>query len=255
MKELSVEEQIYLCKYHDIDTSLDVSLGINKCEAEQILNKLKNNGMYEQYRNLSEEEYENIIHIENRKDKFDKILDKYNFENDSNKYYIIKDLFMIANKVKNTDDFKLKDIISQLAKNRKTTASSIENESNRILNKTYELNKMLFKQNGYKNKPSLKEFLSKELNLIDNIKIQETKENVYKAKENMHDSKHIENITETNNYQEQKGLPPILNADMIVQVPLGTVLNYYYLKRIYRCYRRTSKRRGITRNKINNILN
>lgn len=251
MKELSVEEQIYLCKYHDIDTSLDVSLGINKNEAEQILNKLKNNGMYEQYRNLSEKEYENIIHIENRKDKFDKILDKYNFENDSNKYYIIKDLFMIANKVKNTDDFKLKDIISQLAKNKKATVSSIENESNRILNKTYESNKMLFKQNGYKNKPSLKEFLLKELNLIDNITTQETKENIYKAKENTHNPKHIEKIAKTTNCQEQKELPPILNADMIVQVPIGTILNYYYLKRIYRCYRGTRERRAITRNKQN----
>lgn len=234
MKELSVEEQIYLCKYHDIDTSLDVSLGINKNEAEQILNKLKNNGMYEQYRNLSEEEYENIIHIENRKDKFDKILDKYNFENDSNKYYIIKDLFMIANKVKNTDDFKLKDIISQLAKNRKTTVSSIENESNRISNKTYELNKMLFKQNGYKNKPALKEFLLRELKIIDDSRPKEVKENVYKAKENIHDPKCIENITETNKCQEQKELPPILNADMIVQVPIKFILEYHYLKRIFR---------------------
>lgn len=232
MKELSVEKQIYLCKYHDIDTSLNLSLGINQQEAKEILEKLKQNGMYEQYRNLDEEEYEKIIHIENRKDKFDKILSKYNFNKDSDKYNIIKDVLEITNKMKEKNGFKLKDVINQVALNRKTTVSAIENEINRMLAKTYDTNKNLFKMYGYKNKPSMKEFLLKELKLIDNTKIQERKENVYENKENICERKNIEDMAETMNYQEQK-IPQVLDKNMLVQVPLGDILEFYYLKRIF----------------------
>lgn len=96
MKELSVEKQIYLCKYHDIDDALNVTLGISRSEAQEILSKLKSNGMYDQYRKLSEDEYEKIIHTEERKDKFERILDKYNFDKESTRYSIIKDVLIEA---------------------------------------------------------------------------------------------------------------------------------------------------------------
>ena len=78
MKELSVENQIYLCKYHDVDKSLYTTIGLKDDEIKETLKKLKENGLYEQYRNLDEYEYEKIIKKEKKKNKYEKILDKYN---------------------------------------------------------------------------------------------------------------------------------------------------------------------------------
>lgn len=71
MKELSLEKQIYLCKYAEIDT-----LGISQKKAKEILDKLKSKGLYEKYKNMPEEEYERIIQEEKR--------DKYRKENSMN---------------------------------------------------------------------------------------------------------------------------------------------------------------------------
>ena len=81
MKELSVEEQIYLCKYHDVDKHLNFTIKLNQEEVKETIKKLKENGLYDQYRKLSEDEYENIIKKGKRKSKYKKILDKYNFDN------------------------------------------------------------------------------------------------------------------------------------------------------------------------------
>lgn len=72
MKELNVEEQIYLCKYHDVDNSLQTTLGISDKKANELIEKYKSNGLYKQYRNLSDEEYEKIIKNEKTKSKFPK---------------------------------------------------------------------------------------------------------------------------------------------------------------------------------------
>jgi len=40
MKELSVEDQIYLCKYHDVDESLGTTIGVSGQQAKEIINKL-----------------------------------------------------------------------------------------------------------------------------------------------------------------------------------------------------------------------
>ena len=67
MKELSVENQIYLCKYHDVDKSLYTTIGVKDVEIKETLKKLKENGLNEQYRNLDEYEYEKIIKKRKRK--------------------------------------------------------------------------------------------------------------------------------------------------------------------------------------------
>lgn len=64
MNGLSLEKQIYLCKYAEIDT-----LGISKKKTKGILDKLKSNGLYEKYKNMSEDEYERIIQEEKIKRK------------------------------------------------------------------------------------------------------------------------------------------------------------------------------------------
>ena len=37
MKELSVEEQIYLCKYHEIDDNICYSTGLKKSDIEELI--------------------------------------------------------------------------------------------------------------------------------------------------------------------------------------------------------------------------
>lgn len=61
MKELSLDEQIYLCKYHDIDNKLLDVLGLTDKETEELINYYKKRGLYEQYRKLSEEEYSHVV--------------------------------------------------------------------------------------------------------------------------------------------------------------------------------------------------
>lgn len=51
MKKLSVENQIYLCKYWDVDKSLYTTIGLKEDEVKETLERLKGNGLYEQYRN------------------------------------------------------------------------------------------------------------------------------------------------------------------------------------------------------------
>ena len=70
MKELSIEDQIYLCKYHDIDESICYSTGLKKSEIEKSINNLKDIGLYEKYRKMSEEEYEKVIEDEKKKSKY-----------------------------------------------------------------------------------------------------------------------------------------------------------------------------------------
>ena len=66
IKELSLEEQIYFCKYHDVDRSLHTTIGIYENEVETLLKKLKKDGLYEKYRYMSDEEYEEVIKREKR---------------------------------------------------------------------------------------------------------------------------------------------------------------------------------------------
>ena len=68
-KELTLEEQIYLCKYHDIDTALPTSLKLSAKEINNVLVQLKKDGLYEQFRNLKEKEYETIIKLEKKINK------------------------------------------------------------------------------------------------------------------------------------------------------------------------------------------
>lgn len=67
MNKVSIENQIYLCKYHDVDENICCSTGLKKSEIDVIITKLKENGMYEVYRKMSDEEYEKIIEDEKKK--------------------------------------------------------------------------------------------------------------------------------------------------------------------------------------------
>lgn len=61
MKELKLEDQIYLCKYHDVDKHLYNTLGLKEDEVEELINYYKKRGLYGQYRNMPDEEYSRLI--------------------------------------------------------------------------------------------------------------------------------------------------------------------------------------------------
>lgn len=65
MEEISLEEQIYICKYiEDVGiTEIKASLGHkhSKEQIEKLVNTLKSNGIYKQYKNMSYSEWENKI--------------------------------------------------------------------------------------------------------------------------------------------------------------------------------------------------
>ena len=84
MKELSLENQIYFCKYHDVDTALPTTIGVKENEIEPLLNQFKEMGVYKKYRNLDEYEYEKIIKAEKRRKK-EKKMEENNLM-DLNKY-------------------------------------------------------------------------------------------------------------------------------------------------------------------------
>lgn len=66
---MNIEEQIYACKYLDKLGLSQISEDLKKPkeEIEDCLQKLKNNGIYKQYKNMSEEDYDNIIKNEPKK--------------------------------------------------------------------------------------------------------------------------------------------------------------------------------------------
>ena len=82
MKELSVENQIYLCKYWDIDKSLYTTIGLKEDEVKETLERLKENGF-------------KVIHTSKR--EIDFLKDKANFEFDviiTNPPYSLKNEFL-----------------------------------------------------------------------------------------------------------------------------------------------------------------
>lgn len=225
MKELSIEEQIYLCKYHDVDTALDKTIHITSDEADQLIKKYKENGLYEQYRNLSDDEYEEIITKDKLMRKYNKnsemyekekqILEKYNFDKNKTAYkYFLRMLLEARKTKKNNNEFTLASVFKKIGYEINIKEYNIQNECNRYLIKTYTENKELFLKHQYKQKPSIREFIVREINKDNDIN---------KVRESDKNSVHQDELN-TN----------ILNANMLVQVPMRIIQEYFYMKRIYR---------------------
>lgn len=231
MKELSIEEQIYLCKYHDVDTALTKTMHINSEEVEKLIQKYKENGLYEQYRNLSDEEYEEVIKKEKISKKYKKteinyekqreILNKYNFDKSKEAYKYFLIMLSEAEKViRNDKEFVLAEVFRRIGEKTNIMAYNIQNECQRYLTKTYIDNKELFSK--YKQKPTIKEFLLSEINI--------QKETFETIEETPTQENNVISNTSTNN---------ILREDMLIQVPIKMVQEYFYMKRIYRCKRKS----------------
>ena len=230
MKELSVENQIYLCKYHDVDKSLYTTIKLKDDEIKETLKKLKENGLYEQYRNLDEYEYENIIKKEKRKSKYEKILDKYKFDKTKKAYSSLKEVLSISDNYKNTEIFSLEKVFREIAERQNVKSYIINNDCKRILNNAYLENRAIFEENKYYKKPTLREFVLQELNLQD-AKIKEKascdkKECNDASKENICESK------EKSSKVKENLIGDIENT--FVKVSVKTIMEWSYQKRIFR---------------------
>lgn len=144
MKKLSIENQIYLCKYWDVDKSLYTTIGLKEDEVKETLERLKGNGLYEQYRNLDEYEYEKIIKKEKKKSKNEKILDKYKFDKNKKAFNSFKEVLNIANTFKDAESLNLEKIYKQVAEKENVKSYIINNDCKRLLDVTYLDNKNIF---------------------------------------------------------------------------------------------------------------
>lgn len=230
MKKLSVENQIYLCKYWDVDKSLYTTIGLKEDEVKETLERLKGNGLYEQYRNLDEYEYENIKKKEKRKSKYEKILDKYKFDKTKKAYSSLKEVLSISDNYKNTEIFSLEKVFREIAERQNVKSYIINNDCKRILNNAYLENRAIFEENKYYKKPTLREFVLQELNLQD-AKIKEKascdkKECNDASKENICESK------EKSSKVKENLIGDIENT--FVKVSVKTIMEWSYQKRIFR---------------------
>lgn len=230
MKKLSVENQIYLCKYWDVDKSLYTTIGLKEDEVKETLERLKGNGLYEQYRNLDEYEYEKIIKKEKRKSKYEKILDKYKFDKTKKAYSSLKEVLSISDNYKNTEIFSLEKVFREIAERQNVKSYIINNDCKRILNNAYLENRAIFEENKYYKKPTLREFVLQELNLQD-AKIKEKascdkKECNDASKENICESK------EKSSKVKENLIGDIENT--FVKVSVKTIMEWSYQKRIFR---------------------
>ena len=206
MKELSVEDQIYLCKYHDIDTDLYTTLGLRDYEVEPILEKLKANGLYEQYRKMDEFEYEKVIKREKKKSKAEKILDKYNFDKSKIYYERLKKTLIKCENIKNAEELNLNSLYVKVADELSIKPYVIANDCRVAIEDIYIRNHDVFRNAGYYKKPTFKDFVIREFGLKSDI--QETKENICEVKESGN--------------QELPG--------QTITVPIKIIYEYYYLK-------------------------
>lgn len=102
------------------------NLGIKESEAEKLIEKYKANGLYEQYRNLSEEDYEAILRgrKEPPKNKFEIILNKYKLDSDSIASKYLLELLEYINLNKNAS---IKEAYTEIAKRHRKDKQQIQN--------------------------------------------------------------------------------------------------------------------------------
>lgn len=145
MKELSLENQIYLCKYHDIiaDYELRTTMGISRKQANDLIERYRANGLYKQYRNLQEDQYEAIIKkkVEAPKSNTDKLLEKYELDTSKPGYQYLKQVLEylslnkknsileayqeIANQNKEIDELTVKNAIYRIVSEKKITLTQL----------------------------------------------------------------------------------------------------------------------------------
>ena len=79
--KISIEDAIYICKYHDIDERIKTSLRLTEKQIKEVIEFCRDKGLYQVYREMSEDEYEKAIknnkkiEIEEKKQNKNQLLD------------------------------------------------------------------------------------------------------------------------------------------------------------------------------------
>lgn len=217
MKDLSVEDQIYLCKYHDVDKALHTTLGLRDYEVEPMLNKLKQNGLYEQYRKMPDEEYEKIIKKKPKKQKVSKaddIVEKYCFDRRKTYFGRVNRILQKCEKIKEEENLNLNALYDEVAKELSIKPYVIPNDCRVSLAEAYEHHKDIFRNAGYYKRPSFKDFIVKEFGMKRDVQ----EENTIEIKAN-----------EITLLREQE-VPIKVNGEPTITVPIKVIYEYYYLK-------------------------
>lgn len=222
MKNLTVEEQIYLCKYHDVDKYWANDHGYTQVEIDELINKYKQNGLYEQYRNMDEFEYEKVCKQEKNKDKYQKILDKYKFDKTRSTYTRMLNFLRECKNIKLAEELNMNSISRRIATSQGIEPYIINNDCKRAIESAYMNNQSLFEMHGYEKKPTLKEFIIKELNLEKSI--ESVIYNITEAEE-VNKAEVVENNIKVEKTQIEK-----ITLDSKIEITLKELLNYYYLK-------------------------
>ena len=116
-----------------------------------------------------------------------------------------------------------------IAKRNSTEPYIIQNDCNRALTAAYTENKILFEQNGYNAKPSLKEFIEKELKI-------KAEKDVIQLNDftTLHGTEHLVKKAEDISKKQSVSEPAILNIDLkeeeTITMPIRIMYEYYYLK-------------------------
>lgn len=125
MKEISLEKQIYLCKYHRLD-KLDLSTE----DVEEILEDLRKRGLYEKYKNMSEEEYEKKIMEEKKNPSI-----KENKEEQRNDLMSLNNILFEQLRKLNSDNLSQKELEMELSISKQVVnvSQTIINNANLLL--------------------------------------------------------------------------------------------------------------------------
>lgn len=79
--DIKIEDVIYICKYHNIDDKLKFNLNLTEEQIADIIKYCRDKGLYQVYKDLSEEDYEKAIRgnkklkIEIKKEQRNQLLD------------------------------------------------------------------------------------------------------------------------------------------------------------------------------------
>lgn len=131
MGKISLEKQIYLCKYSKLDT-----LGLSRKETKEILDDLKAKGLYEKYKNMSEEEYEKEIKEEKRMKKNNSIeKEKEQMGSEENSLMNLNDILFEQLRKLNSDNLSQDELDSELkiSKQVVSVSQTIINNANLLL--------------------------------------------------------------------------------------------------------------------------
>lgn len=250
MKEFSITDQIYLCKYYDTVETYDLATGLGTTISlvERTIEVLKKNGLYEQYKKISDEDWEQLERQETRKRgrkpnirkptseypkqepkikpivpgfhcaMASKLLSKYGFNKSFVGFEYWKHLIalMMCDNTYLTKSLN-SEIYPYIAEKCHSTVVNVESQLR------FSLKNSLAK--GY----TITSFLNKVLNNEEvEAKEPKIKEEIKEGEETKMEEKKTE---ESNDSQIT------INENTMIQVPAKILLDYYYMKRIHKWFR------------------